>query len=317
MEMDSQPVDGPITRHNFPRKRPLSPASDENEDDMVESLLPAAAAMKRRRIEEEKNAQIRGVSSEPLFGRPQKLGVEPVRKANPRKNINIQEVVKERREAEDEVARRDEESLRETLNGLSVEEMKNLAVIEEMELLERTEPPQRRNANGNDNDRWDPRWNGRKNFKKFRRRGEGDQPRRGQTVIVPLEEVKKKDFGIGEEYWLEGEKSKRKRKEKERTSQSQSQPFATARSQPEEAPAELAVNGGPAVVDVEAPRTTRLMDKTTQPEQNGNKLAARNGKRSAPAIARGGSVKKQKIFAVKEPESDSEDELKFRFKKRT
>ncbi|KAJ5734004.1 hypothetical protein N7493_002790 [Penicillium malachiteum] len=52
-------------------------------------------------------------------------------------------------------------------------------------------------------DRWDDRWNGRKNFKKFRRKGEPLHARqRIQSVIVPLEEVTRKDFGVGEHYWV-------------------------------------------------------------------------------------------------------------------
>ena len=72
--------------------------------------------------------------------------------------------------------------------------MKNLAVIEEMEILPRAQ------RNGDDlrtpaearaqakSDRWDPAWNGRKNFKKFRRRG-AEQGVASHKVIVQLEEA--------------------------------------------------------------------------------------------------------------------------------
>ncbi|KAI9872672.1 MAG: hypothetical protein M1830_001310, partial [Pleopsidium flavum] len=236
MDVDPQVPSVTGTQAKSSRKRP-SPLSDgENEDAMVESLLPAAAAMKRRRIEVEKENERQGISNEPWFGKLQeKAGTEKKRK--PKKEVNIQEVVRERREAEEEAARRDEESLRETLDGMDVDQMKNLALIEEMEVQKCVDRPARSEAHHGHDSRWDERWNGRKNFKKFRRRGDPNQPRRGQSVIVPLEEVKKKDFGIGDEYWLESDKHKKKRKEKEKqrnsqgVTQDQSQPYLTARSQ--------------------------------------------------------------------------------------
>ena len=300
-----------------PKKRPQPPSGEDNEDEMVESLLPAAAAMKRRKLEEQEEARRRGVASEPSFGKSQKKPEEPEKKRKPRREINIQEVVRERREAEEEAARRDEESLKETLDGMDIEQMKNLAVIEEMEISERRDRPLRAQANGDADNRWDERWNGRKNFKKFRRRGDGIQPRRGQSVIVPLEEVKKKDFGIGDEYWLESEKSKKKRKEKERASQSQSTPYATAVSQQSREVAALEEDDAdmPEVIDVEAPRTTRLMDRTSQLEESSG-LGGAYGKRTASASGGREAKKRQKILAVREEESESEDELKFRFKRK-
>jgi hypothetical protein len=74
--------------------------------------------------------------------------------------------------------------------------LKNLAIVEEMEIPVRT-PPTRVEETS---DRWEAQWNGRKNFKKFRRKGE-PRSRTVQTVIVPLEEVTRKDFGIGDHYW--------------------------------------------------------------------------------------------------------------------
>lgn len=336
MDVDPQDVDHESTSVKNPRKRPQPLSDDENEDEMVDSLLPAAAAMKRRRLEEQEEAQRRGLSTEPSFGKSQKTPEEPVKTRQPKKQINIKEVVRERREAEEEAARKDEESLKETPDGIAIEEMKNLAVVEEMEIPDRRDRPLRAQTNGEADSRWDERWNGRKNFKKFRRRGDGLQPRRGQSVIVPLEEVKKKEFGIGDEYWLENDKSKKKRKEKERASQSQGTPFATAASQLDREVKTLGEEDDdadmPEVVDAEAPRRTSLIERETESmvEEsnvasgvgrsygNGNGNANANGKRSAPAGigGRGAAAKKQKVFAVREEESESEDDLKFRLKRR-
>ncbi|KAK3302755.1 uncharacterized protein B0T15DRAFT_562761 [Chaetomium strumarium] len=51
--------------------------------------------------------------------------------------------------------------------------------------------------------RWDPRWNGRKNFKRFRAQGEQAGRRAASRIIISLEEVKPKEDGIGDDYWLE------------------------------------------------------------------------------------------------------------------
>lgn len=325
MEVDSQEADGTVTQTRNAKKRP-PPSSDEDEEDINDRLLPAAAAMKRRRIEEEKQAQRRGVSPEPSSGTTKMKPEPPTKKPKPRKEVNIQDVVRERREAEDEAARRDEETL--TLDGADIESMRNLAVVEEMELPDRPTPARRRDANGDGahSDRWDERWNGRKNFKKFRRGGEGEARRRGPSVIVPLEEVKKKSQGIGEEYWLGSEKTTQKRKEKEKEGASpmemeDSQPFTTARSQhvhTEEVPAEPASGEEADVIDVDAPRRTRLGDVTSQSQSqaDSNRTTTLNGKRPAPAGVKGGAPKKQKVLKAVDEGSDSDDELKFRFKKR-
>lgn len=318
MDVDSQAPSVTGTQARSSRKRP-SPSSDvENEDAMVESLLPAAAAMKRRRVELEKENERQGISNEPSFGKSsEKAGTEKKRK--PKKEVNIQEVVRERREAEEEAGRRDEESLRETLDGMDVDQMKNLALIEEMEVTHRPDRVTRTEAHHDHDNRWDERWNGRKNFKKFRRRGDPNQPRRGQSVIVPLEEVKKKDFGIGDEYWLESDKHKKKRKEKERqrssqgVSQDQSQPFATARSQAEQGVGDVA----DMLQIVDAPRITRLSEKSANTQEATDQSQVASGKRSASTtLTKGASAKKQRTFAVRDSDSDSEDELKFRFKKK-
>lgn len=285
---------------------------------MVDSLLPAAAAMKRRRVEIEKNNVSQGIPNEPAFGQSLKKEA-PEKKRKPKKEVNIQEVVRERREAEEEAARRDEESLRQTLDGMDVDQMKNLALVEEMEVGRRTDRPTRPDAQHSSDNRWDEHWNGRKNFKKFRRRGEPNQPRRGQSVIVPLEEVKKKDFGIGDEYWLESDKHKKKRKDKEKhasslgVSQSQSQPFTTARSQD----AEEDGDDADMLRMIDAPKTTRLAEKVATTQQSTGQSQVASGKRPASSVlAKGASAKRQRTLAVPESDSDSEDELKFRFKKK-
>lgn len=311
----SQSTENGKTQTRNPRKRSAAPSDEDDDEEIVDKLLPAAGAMKRRKLEEQDEARRKGVVPISAASKSQ-TPAQPEKPRREKKEINIQEVVRERREAEENAARLDEESLRETTDGMNIREVKSLAVVEEMELRERQTRPQQ---NGTLDPRWNEEWNGRKNFKKFRRQGETNQARRGQTVIVPLEEVKKKDFGIGDEYWLENEKSKKKRKEKGQATQSQSQNeelSSTAKSGDREAFRDRTSDADdPAVEIVEAPRITRV--KNTE-KRITPKPQAPIRKRAASTAIRGPPPKKQRTPAVRDSDndsdSDSEDELKFRFK---
>lgn len=327
MELDYQESDSssvPLTRS---RKRKGPEMDDENDEGLMDQILPAAAAMKRRKIEEQEEATRNGTLAKPSNTSHPEAASE---KTKPKKEVNIQEVVRERREAEEDAVRREEESLRESLDGMHVEDLKNLAVVEEMDLPDRSDRPGNQ-INGTSNSRWDDAWNGRKNFKKFRRRGDGAPARRGHSVIVPLEEVKKKDFGIGEEYWLEHDKAKKKRRGKDRATQdAPSQPNTMTRSEPTRAevpvPAELHIEeGDPDTIDVSAPRQTRRAQQASQEEHDSGARSQPNARKVMNKGKRAGSptdgvtAKRAKLSALLEEdgsESDSQDELKFRFGKR-
>ena len=316
MDIDSQNQENTEHEATNSRKRSASVLEEVDEDEMMDTLLPAATAMKRRRIGEAESSRRNGVSREPSFETHENMNKKE-KTRQPPKEVNIKDVLREQREKE-EAARRDAESPRDTPEGMSIEEMKKLAVVEPMDVPDRSET-RRGEDDGSTDSRWDERWNGRKNFKKFRRQGESTQARRGQSVIVPLEEAKRKDYGIGDDYWLDSEKTKNKRKEKERAtqSQSQSQRYATAKSEVVNVSSELAIDGDlPESIDVAAPRTTRRQEQTQQVGESSGKSQPFNRKRPAASQADDGPVKKQKTFAVPDSDSDSEDELKFRFKKK-
>ncbi len=320
MDMDSQYQENGGNEATNPRKRPASTLEEIDEEEMMDNLLPAATAMKRRRIEEAESSQRNGVSREPSSETSQKKTKKEKTRQPPRE-VNIKDAIRERREKEEkeEAARRDEENPRDGLDDMGIEEMKRLAVVEPMNVREGSGPKRRGEHDGPTDSRWDERWNGRKNFKKFRRPGEGTQARRGQSVIVPLEEVKGKDYGIGERHWMESEKTKKGRKDKDRTtqSQSQSQLYGTAKSEVVEVSSELAIDADlPESIDVDAPRMTRRQERSQQNDESGSRSQTVNGKRPAPSQANSGPAKKQKTFAVQDSDSDSEDELKFRFKKK-
>ncbi|KAL8865238.1 MAG: hypothetical protein Q9174_006995, partial [Haloplaca sp. 1 TL-2023] len=237
----TQPSQGPTTNtQNDPsndnpnqaptstRKRPR-PEDDFNDDneDFVDSLLPAATAMKRRRIEE---ARLRGeYPASASFTKPAASTTKAqARKPSAEQPLDIKKSMQERRAAADEAAVRQQESFRQDLDDADIEAMRDLAVVEEFDILPRSTCPSKSQTNGNSTGagRWDPAWNGRKNFKRFRRQGEEGVRRRGAQVIVPLEEVKRKNQGIGEGYWLESNdnesSSRRKRREREMESGNES-----------------------------------------------------------------------------------------------
>lgn len=297
--------------HSHVSKRGKSPKDD---DAMVDGLLPAAAAMKRRKVEiEQKKKQ--GQSTEQNAER----GKQTMQKPKPKKEIDVLAVARERREAEEAAAKRDQEVLEAKLGDISVEEMKKLAIVEEMEVPTRHDRAIK--SNGDASDRWDERWNGRKNFKRFRRKGEsGGVPRRPtQNVIVPLVEVKRKNYGIGEAYWSSShdrDDETRNRNGRRGNVSSQTQTQAQTQTLPEEptSPTMTRLQQEAAeivgAIDVDKPRQTRLADKTQQSQQTMN---SSRGKRPASFAATGTAKKQRTIRTRAASDSESDEELRFKF----
>jgi hypothetical protein len=189
------------------------------ESNQIDALFPAAATIKKRRIEvtRVREAASQSVEPEPVgdasANKPKgtaKEIFEGLRKAKKKasekeKGINLVELARVRREAEEEAARLDAEAVRNAMAGVDISELRNLATIEEMELPVRTERSSRREAAIDP--RWDPSWNGRKNFKGFRRNqlsdGRTGALRTAQKIFVPLEEVSRRRNPVGEDYFLE------------------------------------------------------------------------------------------------------------------
>lgn len=127
---------------------------------------------------------------------------EPQKKPK-RPKLDVKEAARQRREAEDEVAtaqrQQDVASFQAVAEGMDLTQLQNLAIVEEMTVRPRAREPQDHSGVSH-NSRWDERWNGRKNFKKFRRKGNADAAaqHKVKTVIVPVEEVKRKGFGLSE-----------------------------------------------------------------------------------------------------------------------
>lgn len=122
-----------------------------------------------------------------------------------KQKLSVIEAARQRREAEDEAVSKGNQdepvSLQNIAQNMGVESLQKLAIVEEMEVPVR----ERQTPIESDSNRWDKRWNGRKNYKKFRRKGDGNGLQyRTQPVIVPLEEFNKKDFGTSNIYYAGG-----------------------------------------------------------------------------------------------------------------
>ncbi|KAK7544566.1 uncharacterized protein J3D65DRAFT_610002 [Phyllosticta citribraziliensis] len=192
------------------RKRPYEGdtvvESTESRENKVDKILPASAAMKRRRIEQgfQTSSGEGTPTSEPISDGGQKSAKPSAKlpfesRKKKVEEINVQELTKERLQKEEQQRIEDEEALREGLEGMDIGSIRNLAQVEEMEVKPRKDRLDRGDENP-DSARWKAEWNGRKNFKKFRKRRRGgpndEAPLRGRKVIVRLEEVKQKDPNI-------------------------------------------------------------------------------------------------------------------------
>ena len=312
------------------RKRSAPPEEEDDsaaEEEMHDRLLPAQRVMKRRKIEEEEEARRKGVPVPTIEPGPApETEAQKRKKQPPKKAVNLKDPIRDTRAAEESRRRRDEDEPQGEVDSRNIEDMRNLAIVEEMPLVPRTNAPTRNRGPAHASDRWDERWNGRQNFKKFRRRGQGGPVHRGvNSIMIPLEEVRRKEFGIGEVYWQgasasnKEKKKQQQQKERDREVMEDSQPVvARARGRvkvPEEeeedledVPRELADIGDDAV-DVEAPRRTRAAR-----DQDVDEGPVMNGRRKAKGVV--GVKRKVAVVAAGDEDSDSEEELKFRFKKK-
>lgn len=249
--------------------RPMDTMEEGAEEEMVSDLLPGTRAMKRRREEmgeDDRNLNVTRTKEEaaPKTKRPK---------------LDILEAARKHREEEEQ--QRLAEENQEPTQDVNVEELKNMAIVEEMEMPVR-QPPVQYNESS---DRWDERWNGRKNFKRFRRKGEPRNPRQLiQSVIVPLEEVTRRDYGIGEHYWVSSNNNNNKTPEVSQSVEREERPSI---SRADSARSRSAVS----------PAGSPSRDPTPEPR---------------PALSRARSQKRPR----QPRDSDSDEELRFRFRRK-
>jgi len=197
-------------------------------DSVVDSLLPGVAKMKKRRLETQtSDAEDPGRASAP----PDDVSNSTTKMKKPsmskKATLDVRSVAKQHAEALDaRVDRTNAQGLED--DDIDVAGLRNLAIVEEMDVRPRS--TNIRNGEGTDNQgRWDERWNGRKNFKCFRRQGGAGGAavaNRAQRIVVRLEEAKRKDYGMSEPMFSrsEGPTSLRRTGQSQSRAPSQSQP---------------------------------------------------------------------------------------------
>ncbi|ERT00510.1 hypothetical protein HMPREF1624_03883 [Sporothrix schenckii ATCC 58251] len=192
--------------------RAAAGADDDDNDDVMDDIAPTAAAVKRRRIEAGHEPVPRMEDSDKDAG-DDDADLAVAKKAVAIKQdmteADILNQARRNREAAEQKLAAERARLAELPDdGLDAEAIRKLTLVETIEVRMPTKAEKadkngaavdRRTADG----RWNPEWNGRRNFKKFRRQGDvvGRPPPR---VIVGLEPAKTKEYGIGDGYWLEG-----------------------------------------------------------------------------------------------------------------
>lgn len=257
-EKDEQ---SPESKTTVLKKQPSSSIKEKEaeEDDEMAGLLPGASAMKRRRGEDTRSFR-------------EEVAKEDAPKPK-RQKVDVMAAARRHREEEEAAARERRQavelSVQEAIDGMTVEDMKNLVIVEDFEVPVRAKEP----VTIEESDRWDERWNGRKNFKKFRRKG-GDLAggrSRVQAVIVPLDEVKRKEYGVGDHYWASNEREESPEPIFRRTSQQQSLQKSASRTGSQVS--SLAISEEPPAASSSLNRTQSDAERasatpTTQPSQS-------------------------------------------------
>jgi DNA repair protein XRS2 len=321
----------------------------------MDRIAPTAAAVKRRRIEAGEDPLPQ--APEPAADEDEEITAPQPATGQASKSHSVKsksykgktkgggdgdifEIARQHREEAEARAAADRESLQ-VDDDVDFALIRRLQIVEECNIRQPKAPGRTRDQDIADG-RWDPRWNGRQNFKKFRRYGE-PAGRPAPRVIVGLEEVKSKEYGIGDDYWLEEEGSGNgKNKSSRRQTQTQRQAQATQTqakgkekegvapvtaivhdSSDEDGPGEESVPEQ-AIAEPDPPRTKAgkvaarsLRSRQSQAQKERQSQTTRSSKRTATALAADERPTKKPRLVIEVQESDeSDDELKFRFGRR-
>lgn len=293
-------------------KRPLPQAQESDNEDIMDQLAPAAAKLKRLRLANGEptpppGQRLATVKATAPSAEPKEAPKKP---RKPKKEADALEFTYLQQQGA-------ETSQRDAADGgtedVDAAEVRNLSSIKEMEVRRTDAAIQAREEARSD--RWDEKWNGRVNFKKFRRKG-GDRPLAAHKVIVSLEVAKQKDFGIGDSYWLKNDKASqlRKKDKSQRTTQNESpiqSQTLTTRRDVEESNMDSSNAGTSVSKPAKDTRQSQSLSSNARASQSGtNKRPSTESPMNPPP------VKKAKRPFQKEDSDDSDDGLGFRFQKR-
>ena len=318
---DSQPTeDSAPTRSQ--RKRSAAP-----EDDLMEGMTTAVTRFKKQRIA--LGDAFAQDTPEPEAGPEEEA---PKTKKKVKKELDILAVAAQNREKEEARARAEKEDLAQLPGDVDLAEIRRLNIVEEMEIRQPAGAGRTREQDVADG-RWNPAWNGMKNFKKFRQRGE-TYGRQAPRTIVPLTEVKSKEFGVGDDYWLEDNDSQRQKKTQSQPSVDIAPPEAPAshgrasrvvESESDDVIDEDESDGGEletvSQIAANAGRRRGAAKGTSQESsaRTSQRQAQSQKKRPPPEPAKEQPAKRPRPArkAIEIPDSEgSDDDLKFKFGKR-
>ncbi|KAM0255106.1 hypothetical protein ACHAQJ_006110 [Trichoderma viride] len=320
-------------------KRPPSPIP---ENDLMEGMAPAVAKFKRQRLERGDNFAVPSPKANKMA--IEQTEIKLVAKKKVKEELDVLAVAAKNREEAEARARAEAEDLANLPDGIDLAEIRRLNIVEEIEMRAPDKVSGRNIEQEIADGRWNPKWNGMKNFKKFRKRGEvvGRQPAR---VIIALTEAKSKEFGVGDNYWLEDVSNERKKTTSQPsvvgTSEARNSPLVDASSSTKRgAPARVIASDSSDEGEVEAvePAQEQSSSRATASRRGGTGVESQRsiqsqlssaqtrssgpGKRAAtePAATKDPPPPKRTRVAPKLLEvadsDDSDDDLKFRFGKR-
>ncbi|RPB21643.1 hypothetical protein L211DRAFT_827928 [Terfezia boudieri ATCC MYA-4762] len=317
------------------RKRSVEP-DEEDEPDLMNKLFPGAAAMKRRKIQEEEDRAehpeegvviTESTPTESAKIEAETQGKKQQAKGKKWKPENPILVAAREVKEEEEKKKREEEDNKGDLDEEAILNLRSLGVVEVMEIQPRS-VVMRVNAYGEDSDRWDPRWNGRSNFKKFRKRlptgmqdGSEMMSVRG-NVIIPLVEHKPGSGSVFAHGFPDESQSQKKDASEpepgdEELGELTALAFSSRKSRIQASASQAHVSQGESL-------SSQTLSAGSNNTMHGDAMASRKvgtaNKRplSQNATPKGPVEKRAKKFLLKKDDSESSDEdgLRFTFRKR-
>ncbi|KAI6488756.1 hypothetical protein MCOR11_008259 [Pyricularia oryzae] len=211
------------------RKRAHSPTPLDEDEEMVDSAPPTTTTNKRRRVEPTQISTSRlrqavipeSDDDDDAAAIPESPVAAPAPATGPAAekptvktrrgaiDTDVLDAARQRLAETEAKVKKEEERYKVPDDGYSVEqlaEIRKLTLVDEMPVRNPGSGGRTREQDIADG-RWDPRWNGRQNFKRFRKATPGGDragPRAPvQRILVGYVEEKNKVYGIGDEYWLE------------------------------------------------------------------------------------------------------------------
>jgi hypothetical protein len=311
-----------------------SPVEESNQHtNNTDSLFPASTALRRHRAEARAASQ--SMEPEPVEEqKPKSKGtqvLEQLQKAKKKasKEIDVREQTRLRLQENEEKRHADEEKLREQLEGVNISELRNVAKVMTMEVEPREYIPlQRAEGSGRE---WKDEWNKRKNFKKFRRRGDKSGPAQ-QKVLVTLEEApQKKGFGRGDAFFLEDtadaprtrEDERRLRRRGAHVSDSEPEPGFTRRKRnkaSEKEPEREVINvedSGPGDEEEEPVSTNTQRSRTQRvAETQVTDTQTQGSRKRAPVTVAAGQPSSKRTRVARRNDDSDDEETGFRLKRR-